>query len=166
MRSARGTDPQPTPIQDVVTFLQQVTNATIILDQKSLLGTPVSEVTLKVTELPLSQALEWIVKQVGLRYALRDNAVLIGNAQAVAGEPRLKFYGITDLTMKIRDFPGDMRRLRQASGTGTEPEDGVWPGGEDQKEDDTDAAQTIRDLIKNAIGAENWDDDTIALIEP
>ena len=154
-----------TPLPDVVTFLQQVTNATIILDQKSLLATPVAEVTLKVTDMPLSQGLDWIVKQAGLRYTLRNNAVLIGNADAVAGEPRLKFYDITDLTVKIRDFPGDMRRLRDVSLNQSGPGGEVWPGEDDPKREETDAGMTILDLIKNAIGADNWGDETAVFIE-
>ena len=152
-----------TPLQDVVTFLQQITNATIILDAKSMSGLASPEVTLKVTEMKLSQALDWILKQVGLQYALKEQAIYIGNAEAVGGDALLKLYDVTDVTLEIRDFPGNLQALRDrvgtSSGGGVSVEgDDPWGGTATEESGGTFTGQTLVDFIKNTIAPGTWAD--------
>ena len=160
-----------TSLQDVVTFLQQITNANIILDQKTLGAMPRTDVSLKVTDMKLAQALDWIVEQAGLRYTLRNNAIFIGDRQAVRGAPQLRFYDITDLTMEVRDFRGDLRALRDRTGntTGSEPDltgPEIWDDRKgDDKPDPALTGKTIAELIKRTIDPEDWQDDTAVFIE-
>jgi len=152
-----------TPLQDVVTFLQQITNATIILDAKSMSGLASPEVTLKVTEMKLSQALDWILKQVGLQYALKEQAIYIGNAEAVGGDALLKLYDVTDVTLEIRDFPGNLQALRDrvgtSSGGGVSVEgDDPWGGTGTEEGGGTFTGQTLVDFIKSTIAPGTWAD--------
>ena len=152
-----------TPLQDVVTFLQQITNATIILDARSMSGLAAPEVTLKVTEMKLSQALDWILKQVGLQYALKEQAIYIGNAEAVGGDALLKLYDVTDVTLEIRDFPGNLQALRDrvgtSSGGGVSVEgDDPWGGTESEETGSTFTGQTLVDFIKSTIAPRTWAD--------
>ena len=152
-----------TPLQDVVTFLQQITNATIILDARSLSGLASPEVTLKVTDMKLSQALEWILSQVGLQYALNNNAILIGNQDAVGGDAQLKLYDVTDVTLEIRDFPGNLAALRDRIGTSstgsgaTTTMEDPWGGeGTPGGEKTTFTGETLVDFIMKTIAPGTW----------
>ena len=71
-----------TPLRDVVTFLQGITNATVILNPKALKGTAHADVTLKVTDMPLSQALDWIAHLSGLSCVIREGAIFITDGEA------------------------------------------------------------------------------------
>jgi len=117
-----------TPLADVVTFLTTITNATIILDNKSLENLQHNEVTLRVNDMKLSTALEWILKLVNLEYALKEGAIYIGTADAVGGDAQLRLYDVTDVTLEIRDFPGDLQKLRDRVGTTTGTGSGVSTG--------------------------------------
>ncbi|HUU95490.1 MAG TPA: von Willebrand factor type A domain-containing protein, partial [Phycisphaerae bacterium] len=64
-----------TPVQDVVTFLKQVSNTDIVLDGKAIAALPNSEVTLKVTDMSLAQALDWITRMVGLEYKTANGRI-------------------------------------------------------------------------------------------
>jgi len=66
-----------TPLEDVITFLQGITNTHIELDDRVRQHLVKPEVTLKVTDIELNQALEWILQQVGLDYELRNAAIFI-----------------------------------------------------------------------------------------
>jgi len=77
-----------TPLRNIVTFLQEITDATIILDEGAVEEVPNSQVTLKVTDMRLASALKWIVDQAGLEYALRDRAIFISSKERIAGPPR------------------------------------------------------------------------------
>ena len=158
-----------TPLQDVVTFLQQITAATIILDAKSLSGLASPEVTLKVTDMKLNQALEWILSQVGLQYALNNNAILIGSAEAVGGDALLKLYDVTDVTLDIRDFPGNLQALRDRVGTSnsgsgatTTMEDPWGNEGDKAGGQTTFTGETLVDFIKKTIAPGTWTGDDAA----
>ena len=156
-----------TPLQDVVTFLQQVTGSNIVLDQKSLSGMPRADITLKVTDMKLGQALDWIVEQADMRYALRNSAIFIGDRKAVRGQPQLRFYDITDLTMEVRDFPGDLRLLNQRTGNsiGSGPDVSgpeIWNEPKDPK-DPVITGKTIEDLIKRTIDPDDWEEETVLI---
>ena len=151
-----------TPLGDVVTFLQQITNATIILDQKALSGLPNQEVTLKVTEMKLSQALDWILNLVNLQYALKDNAIFISTPEAVGGDSQLKLYDVTDVTLEIRDFPGNLQALRDrigtSSGSGTQTTMGDWDQGVDGGDEPagTFTGETLVKFIQDTIAPNTW----------
>ena len=110
-----------TPIEDIVHFLRQLTGLTIVLDPKALAALHVTEITLKVTDMRLGDALSWIVKAVGLQYSIRDNALLISDENADEFQPMsIAIADVSDLC----DFDGefidgvkesnrDMWRLRE-----------------------------------------------------
>ena len=75
-----------TPLRDCVTFLQQITNQNIVLDQKAPTNGKDAQVTLKVTDMPLYHALEWIASQAGLATAVRSNCVFITSQEQIAAE--------------------------------------------------------------------------------
>ncbi len=118
-----------TPLEDVVQFLRQITEINFVLDKKALEDLDNSIVTLKVTDMKTDAALNWILRMVGLKYVMKDNAVFISDK--VQGEAIRQLYDVTDLTLEIRDFKGDLRHLQSRTGTGTS-----GGGGGDSVEED------------------------------
>ena len=66
-----------TPLEDVITFLHGITNTYIKVDERAMQHVINPEVTLKVTDMELKQALTWILRQVELDYEYRDAAIFI-----------------------------------------------------------------------------------------
>lgn len=75
-----------TPLRDCVTFLQQITNQNIVLDQKEPFGGGDAEVTLKVTDMPLHEALGWIASQAGIAIVVRSNYIFVTSKERAAAE--------------------------------------------------------------------------------
>lgn len=95
-----------TPLRDVVHFLQSITNATIILDPKAVKELANPEVTLKVTDMKLGLALDWILSMVDLGYAYADGAIYISSEQRVSKKASLKLHHVTNVSVEVRDGPG------------------------------------------------------------
>lgn len=151
-----------TPLRDVVTFLQTITSANIILDDTVMPDN--SEVTLKVTEMPLSQALDWILDLVGMKYGLMNQAIYISSEEKVGGEAVLKLYDVTDVILEIRDFPGNLALLRDRIGTqsGASTDVGAGGGGLFDLNPTDDAAggftgESLVTFIKQTIAPNSWD---------
>ena len=156
-----------TPLRDVVSFLQQITNATIILDENVVDQLANPEITLKVADMKLNIALDWIVEAVDLEYALRDEAIFISNEQAVGGDAKLKLYDVTDVTLEIKDFPGNLQMLRDRVGTSVGGSGGVssdvggdWEdwGDEGDTGESTFTPERLIQFIKSTIAPDTWDE--------
>jgi len=74
-----------TPLGDVVIFLQQISGVSIILDNLQELGK--REITLKVTDMELGKAIDWIVKQAGLAHRFRNRAIFISTEDKLDSAP-------------------------------------------------------------------------------
>ncbi|HUS58127.1 MAG TPA: hypothetical protein VM141_05720 [Planctomycetota bacterium] len=152
-----------TSLPDVITFLQTLTNATIVLDSKAIPGEP-PQLTLKMNDMKLSQALDWIMTQVGLDYTLRSNAIYISTSEMIGGDAVLKLYDVTDVTLVIRDFKGDLTALRERIGTVDSAGGGGDAGGWGAMADDAGADDTtfspeaLVELIKKTIAPGTWDE--------
>ena len=94
-----------TPLADVVAFLTNLTNTNMVLDPAAVEGDDVP-VTLKVSDMKLEAALEWILRLVNLTYAFRDEAVFISTPDRVAEKPILRLYDVRDLLAVIPDYSG------------------------------------------------------------
>ena len=75
-----------TPFQDVIAFLSSLADVTMVLDMEALRGGPHS-VTLRVSDMRLESALKWVLRIVGLSYALEDEAILISRSTPPPHEP-------------------------------------------------------------------------------
>jgi len=157
-----------TALPEMVQFLQQLTGATIVLDSKAMTADPPS-LTLKMNDMKLGQALDWITKQVGMTYALRDDAIFISTPELIGGDTLLKLYDVTDVTLVVRDFKGDLSSLRQRIGnTGTgntgASEELDWGSGEDQtgngQEDAIFSPTALVELIKKTVAPGTWSADS------
>ncbi len=73
-----------TPIGDAMNFLQALLNVNLVIDPGLEKGAPI---TLKVNEMPVGQAVQWIAKLVDAKMEVRDGAVVIQRA----GEDEAEF---------------------------------------------------------------------------
>jgi len=152
-----------TPLEDVVTFLRQITEINFVLDNRALQGLNNNLVTLKVTDMKTDAALDWILRMVGLKYTLQDGAIFISDE--VQGDAIRQLYDVTDLTLEIRDFKGDLRHLQSRTGTGTtggggsdSVEEDIFGDDPEDYEDDEEAftGKSLVEFIRKTIAPGTW----------
>ena len=157
-----------TPLQDVVNFLSSLVDVTIVLDTPAVKDAP--NVTLRVNEMRLQSALNWILKLVALKYTLKDEAVFISKAEAIMEKPVLRMYDVTDLTIDIKNFQGRQQALASDSGyasTGSSFGGGggdmaqeFFGGDEDQQDEEEKlTGESLMEFIKKTIAPGTWSDD-------
>ncbi|MCW8133708.1 MAG: hypothetical protein KIS92_25405 [Planctomycetota bacterium] len=146
-----------TPLDEAINFLRSLTNVTMILDPKVAQAGGVPPISLRVTDMSLDLALEWLLKLADLDYALKDNAIFISKKQQLTEDVELKIYDVSDLTQTVPDFPGPDFQL-------TTPGDDTGAGGGGGAVNPFVAApaptvtvQSIADMIRNRVRPDSWD---------
>jgi len=112
-----------TPLQDVVSFISQLADLTIVLDTEALRDKP-RRVTLKVHDMRLEAALGWVVRLCGLGSALRDEAVFISTPERTTARPAGRMvaaWGAVGNPDEARALAGFMESFLKAL-----PD--AWPG--------------------------------------
>ncbi len=71
-----------TPLQDVVNFLSSLVEAPFTLDSEAAGRAP--NVTMRVNEMRLSSALDWVLKLVDFGFAVTPDAILVSKADRIA----------------------------------------------------------------------------------
>jgi len=95
-----------TPLSEAINFLQTLTKINIILDPRAAKGGANTPITLKVSNMSLGLALEWILKLAELDYTFKHQAIFITKPENVGrAEAVLKIYDVRDLTAAVTDFP-------------------------------------------------------------
>ncbi|MBM4038495.1 MAG: hypothetical protein FJ290_08270 [Planctomycetes bacterium] len=156
-----------TPLPDVVNFLSSLVDVTIVLDTPAVKDAP--NVTLRVNEMRLQSALNWILKLVALKYTLKDEAIFISKAEAIVEKPVLRMYDVTDLTIDIKNFQGRQQALASDSGyasTGSSFGGGggdmaqEFFGDEDEEDEGEEklTGESLVDFIKKTIAPGTWDE--------
>ena len=157
-----------TPLQDVIAFISQLADVTIVLDTEAVKDEPHS-VTLRVNDMRLQSALNWVLKLVGLKYTLKDEAIFISKSERIHDRPVLRMYDVTDLTIDIKNFQGRQQALASDSGyastgssfggnEGSMAQDFFGTDDEDKEEDQL-TGETLVDFIKKTIAPGTWSDD-------
>jgi type II secretory pathway component GspD/PulD (secretin) len=161
-----------TPLQDVVNFLSSLVDVTIVLDTTATKDAP--NVTLRVNDMRLQSALNWILKLVALKYTLKDEAVFISKGENITERPVLRMYDVTDLTIDIKNFQGRQQALASDSGyssTGSSFGGGgggqmaqeFFGGNEDEnKEEEKITGESLVEFIKKTIAPGSWDEGGVA----
>ncbi|MCY3021318.1 MAG: tetratricopeptide repeat protein, partial [Planctomycetota bacterium] len=89
------------PFDEAVASLRTMATVVIIVDPQ-VPQDKRPKLTLRVTDMSLDLALEWLVKLADLDYTLRDNAVFIGTPAAVASAVESRNYRLADLAEAIK----------------------------------------------------------------
>ncbi len=163
-----------TPLADVVTFISSLADVTIVLDTEALKDEP-KTVTLRVNDMRLESALNWVLKLVGLKYTLKDEAVFVSKPDRIYSRPTMRMYDVSDLTIDIKNFQGHAQALATDNGGNTSGSagPGVSSGstgiGENffrrdddlKSEEDKLTGKTLVDFIRKTIAVGTWAEDEI-----
>ena len=95
-----------TPLRDVMTFLQEIAGANIILSEKALADVADPEVTLKARDMKLGQAIHWMLQRIGLQYLISGEVIYITTEKRAAEAAQQSYYAI-NVTGEIRARGGD-----------------------------------------------------------
>lgn len=139
-----------TDLADVVAFLQRVTNANIVLDNKVIAANP-PPVTLRVEKMKMRFVLDFIMKITSLKYTLRNEAIFISNEEGTRGDLFMKLYDVRDLTHAMASFPGPSLEIPEPGGQGSQ----LLPPIEPETRPET--AEFI-DIIKQVVAPATWTD--------
>jgi hypothetical protein len=93
-----------TPLREVLTFLSNASDVNFILDPAGTAGD--RTVTLRVTRMTVEQALDWIMELSGLAYTIKNSAVFVSAPSRLPMERIVVVYPVSDVTFKVRDYPG------------------------------------------------------------
>jgi len=167
-----------TPLQDVISFISSLVEVTIVLDTEAIRDEAPS-VTLKVNDMRLEAALNWVLKLVGLKHTLKDEAIFISKPERIFDKPILRMYDVTDLTIDIKNFQGRQQALASDGGYSSTGSSGGGSGGggggggdsigedffgdedDNNDEDDRLTGDTLVEFIKRTIAPGTWADDEL-----
>ncbi|MFP4055604.1 MAG: tetratricopeptide repeat protein [Candidatus Brocadiia bacterium] len=160
-----------TPLQDVITFISSLAEVTIVLDQKVIQDEP-HPITLRVKDMRLKSALDWVLRLAGLTYTLRNEAVFVSKPEHIHEKPVLRMYDVTDLTIDIKNFQGRQQALASDGGYSSTGSSGGGYGGQDsvgedffgdeddEEDEDHLTGESLVEFIKKTIARGTWADDT------
>ena len=99
------------PLSDAVKFLQDYTGLNIVVDPRGLADeglTQGSPVSLNVSNIKVSSALNLMLKPLGLTYKIENEVVLITSPQANPTDTYVKTYYVGDLLIPASKSPSDV----------------------------------------------------------
>lgn len=150
-------DFQDTDLADVVSFLQRVTNANMVLDPRVAAAAP-PPVTLRVERMKLKFVLDFIMKITGLKYTLRNEAIYISNEQGTRGDLFMKLYDVRDLTHAMASFPGPSLEIPDPGGEGSQLLPPIEP-------DETPQTDEFIQIIQSVVAPASWSDESGTTIQ-
>jgi len=146
-------DFEDTPLEQVISFLQSLTDINIVLDPNAttVAGESLDRpVRLKVSDMPFESALTWLLRLTDLEYTFRDEAIFISTAEGIQDASELRIYDVRDLTGVIRDYPGPSVQLVAGD------ESGDLFGDLGGEPDDPMTADSIVELITGLVDSDSW----------
>ncbi len=144
-----------TPLTEAVAFLQTLTKVNMIIDPAAAEAEGSTPITLKVTNMTLGLALDWILKLADLDFALRDNAIFISNRENLKGDVTLRIYDVRDLTEQIPDFPGPELQV-EVGGLDSGQGGSLVLIGPDEGMGDTVTAENLAEMIEQRVRPGDW----------
>lgn len=142
-----------TPLDQAIAFLRGLARVTMIVDPRAFdAGKP--KINLRVKDMQLELALEWLLRPAGMRYAVRSQAIYIARKSAMRGDIELRIYDVSDLTALLV-APG---RTPRDAGSEDRTKDGDT-GETNRKPREREAArattQAIAEMIRR-VGRDSW----------
>ena len=143
-----------TPLSEAVQFLQTLTKINMILDPNAVEMRGNTPINLKVSNMTLNLALDWILRLADLNYALRDSALFISTRERLRTAVTLRIYDVRDLTEDVPDYPGPELELTTDSGGARGGGGGLVIVGTDTEEGVT--ATTLAEMIRERVRPGEW----------
>ena len=145
-----------TPLEEAINFLRGLAGVTMIVDPRVLANNP-PPINLRVTDMSLNLALDWILRLAELEYALKDNAIFVSKADKLQAEAELRIYDVSDLTSNVPDFPGPEFQIQVGVDKGGAGAGGGAAAAFTKPPDTTPTLTNIADMIRNRVRPESWD---------
>ncbi len=108
------------PLSDAITFIQNYTGLNIAVDPKALGDnglTSASPVSLVVNAIPLKNALQLMLRPLGLTYKAEDEVVLITSPESLAAPVHILERRLGDLERRIGDLERRFQQLDRGAST-------------------------------------------------
>ncbi len=103
-----------TPLVEAIAFLQTLTKTNILIAPAATEAKGTTPITLKVTDMKLEIAFDWILRLADLDYALLDEAVFVSTAEGLKEESgRVAPAGGAFKAVAEEDEPKRLRKLRE-----------------------------------------------------
>ncbi|MBA3707450.1 MAG: hypothetical protein H0W83_01365 [Planctomycetes bacterium] len=144
-----------TDLVDVVAFLQKVTGVNIVLDPQVTAASP-PPVNFKVDHMKLRFVLDYIMRNCGLSYVLRNEAIFISNTQGVRGDVFMKLYDVRDLMHAMQSFPGPDMDIPEPGGQGAKLLPPVEPEAKPEMSE-------FQDIITKVVTPNLWARDGVSI---
>ena len=101
------------PLHEALRFLQDLAEAKIIIDQQVMeSGTGDTPINLKIGDMSLDQALDWVLRLADLSYALKDDAIFISTPDRLAEAETMQSRTLPDaVNMRPLTTVGDLAAI-------------------------------------------------------
>ena len=151
-----GIDGEGAPLDEIATFLQQVTGVNFIISNRVRedLDEDETSVYLDLPDRSVRKVLELISEvSESLRWKIEDGVVKFVTVDEMIGGQVLRMFDVQDLIHPVRDFPG--RELNVEPSGGLEPFDEDFP----EREALVVTSDSLEGLIRDNVEPESWDAD-------
>jgi len=151
-----GLDGEGAPLEEVASYLQNVTRVNFVLSDKVKNELDESEkaISLNLPERSVKQLLDIIVEtRENLRYKIEDGVVKFVMKEELIGGQVLSMYAVGDLIRPVRDFPGREINIQPSGGVPESDEEVTQRDFLIITEDNLDS------LIRDNVDPESWEAD-------
>jgi len=151
-----GADGEGAPLEEVASYLQNVTGINFVLSSKvrDELDEAEKSIQLDLPERSVRQLLDIITEvRENLRYKVEDGVVKFVTKEELVGGQVLRMYEVRDLIRPVRDFPGREINLQPSGGVPESDEEVV------EREFLVITDDSLDTLIRDNVAAESWDAD-------
>lgn len=151
-----GADGEGAPLEEVASYLQNVTGINFVLSAKvrDELDESEKSIQLDLPERSVKQLLDIITEvRENLRYKIEDGVVKFVTKEELVGGQVLRMYEVRDLIRPVRDFPGREINI-QPSGGVPESDEEI-----EEREFLLVSDDTLDTLIRDNVAPESWDAD-------
>ena len=147
-------------LQDFVKYVRAASGINIIVMTKQIErdGGDVDaiEISLKVNDVKLIDALRLVIETNDLGLALKRNVLLVTSKRASMGKPRLVIYNVADALIPIRDFPAPDMNIYGSNMEPPEPE-------EESVSQAIESSDELAELVRQFTGQGTWEDERVGM---
>ena len=151
-----------TPLDDVVAFLRNLKRVNIVVDRQAVATRGNLDVTLRIDQLKFRDAMEWILRQLDLKYALENGAIYISTKEKIAAAKKTvtRYYDVNDLTVEIKNFKPNLQAISSGNlGQDDSAFSDIFSEDiEAEGEPDQFTGESLVEFIKSVIAAGTWDE--------
>ncbi|MFO7898844.1 MAG: hypothetical protein R6V58_07260, partial [Planctomycetota bacterium] len=156
LRKKASIDVIETPVSDVASYLRHLSGLNLVVEKEAADKT----VTLKLRDVTLESMLEWVARQAGTSWAVRDGCIHVGPPEKVVPRPVTRVYDVSDI-LRVQQALTRRFRLRDPLAPEDDDDDraGLFGGVEERGEKSLEElAGELTDFLREATGRGKWED--------